>query len=222
MRRGGMLLVLVLALVALSRAQAGAEPQRGDEGNPAAANGAKKGLAETDKQEAHDPFSQALDLTIWTVVVFLVLLFVLRRFAWKPMLNVLQQREQTIRESLERAQQEREAAERLRLQHQREMEAAHDQVRQLMDQARRDSQRNADELIARAKAEAQAERQRLHREIETARDQALQQIWGQMAQLAAAVSSKAIRRELTPEDHRSLVDEALVEFQQARRDARPA
>jgi F-type H+-transporting ATPase subunit b len=59
------------------------------------------------------------------------------------------------------------------------------------------------------------ERERLRRDISTARDQALQEIWNQTAQLATLISAKAIRRELTDEDHRRLVDEALAELRQA-------
>jgi F0F1-type ATP synthase membrane subunit b/b' len=66
-----------------------------------------------------------------------------------------------------------------------------------------------------ARQEIQAERERLHREMELARDQALRQIWGQGAQLAALISAKVIRRQLTPDDHRQLVDEALAELRGA-------
>ena len=64
----------------------------------------------------------------------------------------------------------------------------------------------------------EAERERLHRDINTARDQALKQLWEQSAQLATLISAKAIRRQLSPEDHRRLVDEALADLQGARRD----
>jgi ATP synthase F0 subunit b len=162
------------------------------------------------------------DLAIWTILVFIVVLIVLGRYAWKPILDGLHKREENIQAAVEDARRARDEAQQMRNQLQQEMARSEAKVQQMIEEGRRNAQRNADELIAKAKAEAQAERQRLHREIETARDQALQQIWSQAATLAAAVSSKAIRRELTPEDHRRLVDEALVEFQQARRDGLPA
>ena len=70
-------------------------------------------------------------------------------------------------------------------------------------------------MIAKARAEIQAERERLRREIEMARDQALQELWKQAADLATMISAKAIRRQLSAEDHRRLVDEALTELQGA-------
>jgi F-type H+-transporting ATPase subunit b len=164
-----------------------------------------------------DVFGKALDLAIWTLVVFLVLLWVLSRFAWKPMLQGLEQRENTIRTELEQAQTERKEAQALHERWESEMAKAQDQVRGMLDEARRSSQRAAEEVLNKAKADAQAERERGRREIELARDQALQQIAAQTANLAALVSSKVIRRQLTPEDHRQLVDEALAELSQGRR-----
>jgi ATP synthase F0 subunit b len=164
-----------------------------------------------------DVFGKALDLAIWTLVVFLVLLFVLGKFAWKPMLQGLEQRETTIRSELEQAQLERKEAQALNERWKDEMAKAQDQVRELLDEARRNAQRAAEELLNRAKADAQAERERGRREIALATDQALQQIAAQTANLAALVSSKVIRRELKPEDHRRLVDEALAELNQTGR-----
>jgi F-type H+-transporting ATPase subunit b len=97
------------------------------------------------------------------------------------------------------------------------MAKAQDQVREMLDEARRNGQRASEELLNKAKADAQAERERGRREIALATDQALQQIAAQTADLAALVSAKAIRRELTPDDHRRLVDEALAELNQTRR-----
>ena len=155
------------------------------------------------------------DLGIWTIVVFVVLMLVLRRFAWGPMLEGLKRRELNIRQALEDAQRAREDAEKVRSQLQAEMSQASDKIRQMMDDARRDAQHMADEMVGKARSEIQGERDRLRREIDTARDQALQQLWGQAAQLAAMISSKAVRRELNLEDHRRLVDEAIAELHEA-------
>jgi F-type H+-transporting ATPase subunit b len=95
------------------------------------------------------------------------------------------------------------------------MEEAFAKIPAMMDEARRDAQHMAEEMRAKAQADIQADRERLRREIEMARDQALQQIWTQTAQLATAISSKAIRRNISEEDHRRLVDEALTELRQA-------
>jgi len=157
----------------------------------------------------------SIDLAIWTVVVFLVLLFILRKFAWGPMLEGLQKREDNIRSSLEDAQRARDEAQKIREQLQAEMNQAAEKVRDMLDAARRDAERSTNDLIAKTRAEIQTERERLHREIDLARDQALQQIWSQAAQLATLVSAKAIRRQLNVDDHRRLVDDAIGELRHA-------
>src|SRR5262245_4284521 len=153
-----------------------------------------------------------IDLAIWTLVVFLLLLFILTKYAWGPMLEALKKREENVRAAIEEAQRAREEAQRLRDQLQKELNSANEKVREILDEGRRDTQRVTEEMIAKARSEIQTERDRLRREIETARDQALQELWNQAAQLATLISAKAIRRELNPDDHRRLVDEALAEL----------
>jgi F-type H+-transporting ATPase subunit b len=85
-----------------------------------------------------------------------------------------------------------------------------------MDEARRDAQVLHDGMTNKARAEIQAEKERLVREMDRAKDQAVKELWTQSAQLATLISAKTIRRQLTEEDHRRLVDEALVELGKAR------
>jgi F-type H+-transporting ATPase subunit b len=160
-------------------------------------------------------FDVTLDLTVWTIVVFLVLLLVLKRAAWKPMLEGLQRREENIRAALEDAKRARDEAQRVRQELQTEMNHAAEKVRDLMDNARRDAERANEEMIAKARNEIQGERDRLRREIDLARDHALQEISNRVAQLATLVSAKAIRRQLSLDDHRRMVDEALAELNNA-------
>jgi len=91
---------------------------------------------------------------------------------------------------------------------------ANDEVRAMLEEARRDAQAVKEQLKAEAAADAQAERERGRKEIEMAKDQALQEIYQQAVQLASLVSTKAIKRELTPSDHARLVDEALADLKQ--------
>lgn len=174
-------------------------------------------LAAEGHEAAKEPsiIAPVLDLTIWTVVVFLVLLFVLRRFAWKPVLEGLQKREENIRFALDEAQKARADTQRMREQLQAEMNSASQKIRDMMDEARRDAERSTEQMTAKARTEIQAERERLRHEIAIARDQAVQELWNQTARLATSISSKAIRRSLTEDDHRRLVDEALAELRGA-------
>jgi F-type H+-transporting ATPase subunit b len=184
--------------------------QAGKKGEPAHPKSAKGG-----EHGKLDVFAGAADLALWTLVVFLLLLLVLSKYAWKPMLEGLRKREQSIHEAISEAERAREEAQRFRDQLQSEVNNAHVKVREILDAGRRDAERTTQEMVAKARAEIQTERDRLRREIATARDQALQELWNQTAQLATLISAKAIRKELSLEDHRRLVDEALGELREA-------
>jgi F-type H+-transporting ATPase subunit b len=162
-----------------------------------------------------DIFAGALDLGIWTVVVFLVLLFVLSKYAWKPMLEGLKKREESIKGAVEEAKIARAETQRMQADFQRKLDEAHQQIPQLMEEARRKAQELAEEMRVKANADIAAERQRLRREIDTATDQALQTIWNKAADIAADIAGKAIRRSLTEEDRRRLVEEAMNELRVA-------
>jgi F-type H+-transporting ATPase subunit b len=152
------------------------------------------------------------DLGIWTVVVFILLFLILRKLAWGPMLEGLHKREESIFGALNEAEKARAEAKTLREQFEKEMAKVGDKSRELMDEARRNAQKLQEEMLAKAKSEIGTERERLHREIDMARDQALKHIWDQTAQLATLVSAKAIKRDLGVEDHRRLIDEAVAEL----------
>jgi F-type H+-transporting ATPase subunit b len=184
-----------------------------------------KDLPNKAHEEAYPPigvenglFRGALEVSLWTIIVFLLLMRVLRKYAWGPILAGLQTREEGIARDKSEAEQARRLATEARAKADEELKRVHAEINQMIAKARQDAQQTAEEEIARGKAQLQAERDRLHRELETARDQALQQIWGQAAQLATLISSKAIGKQLREEDHRALLDEALKEFRAAGRE----
>ncbi len=189
-----------------------------DLSNPQQANELKElidsgRVVELKKREKPDLFLiKRWDLGLWSIVIFVALYFVLAKFAWKPMIEGLNKREENIRGALEQAERTRKEAMELQSQLDAKMKAAGGEIARMMDEARRDGQRLKDDLVTDAKAEIQSERDRLHREIDTAKDQALQEIWQQAVTLATTISTKAIRRNLTAEDHRRLLDETLAEL----------
>ena len=151
-------------------------------------------------------------LAIWTVVVFVGLLLVLGKFAWKPLLAALHGREEHLEHVLLETERARNESEQLLAEHRRRLAAAEDQIRAMIEEARRNAQAIADEIVKKAQAEADASRQRAQREIETARDQALSEIWTKTADLAVSVAGKMLDKSLTEDDHRRLVDAAVGEL----------
>jgi len=204
------LMVLVLCAAPAARAE-----------KHAAAGGVKAMEENIDEElvkeapKSHDLFGWAMDLGIWTLVVFLVLLFILSKFAWKPMMQGLEHRERAIHSALHEAQQAREEAARLRGQLEEQLRKANDQARNILDEARRAAERTAAEMTAEAHKKIQAEHERLQREMSLAYDQARRDLQTQAVQLATLVAGKVIRRQLNQDDHRQMVDEALAELRQS-------
>lgn len=178
---------------------------------------AKGEVLEAEGYEEPNPMAWAWDLAVWTVVIFLLLLVILRKMAWGPMLEGLRKREQTISDAVEEAKKARAETERISREFKTKMDQAYAEIPKLMDDARREAEALKEDVRAQTTKEVQTERQRLRREIDTARDQALQELWSQAAQLATLISAKAIGRSLTEDDHRRLLDEALTELRQTAR-----
>ncbi len=110
------------------------------------------------------------------------------------------------------AERARNESERLLTEHRKQMAATADEVRALIEGARRDAQAAGDEIIRKAQAEAEASRDRAQREIGVARDQALVEIWSKTADLAVSVAGRVLTRELNESDHRRLIETALAEL----------
>jgi len=160
-------------------------------------------------------FPQTYDLGVWSLIVFLILLGLLWKYAWGPMLQGLQKREEDIHSAIEEAHKTREEAHKLHEQLQAEMAQAAQKVRGMLDDARCDSEQAKAEMIASARTEIQTERERLHREIQVETDQALQSLWTRAAELATQVSAAALGRQIDGDGHRRLIDEALAELKTA-------
>ncbi len=207
---------LVLGIVLLAISLCVPAPARADEHDAAKPTVHSQGDPKDTSDEAeHDLFGWALDLGIWTLVVFLVLLFVLSKFAWKPMLQGLEHREKAIHSALHEAQQAREEANRLKAQFEEQMRKANDQSREILDEARRAAERTTAEMVAEGHKKIQAEQERFQREMQMQYEQARRDIQTQVAHLATLVASKVIRRQVNADDQRQLVDEAVAELRQA-------
>jgi F-type H+-transporting ATPase subunit b len=151
-------------------------------------------------------------LAIWTVIVFLGLLFLLGRFAWKPLLDTLHQREEHLEHVLLDTERARNEAEGLLSEHRKLMAEAQEKVRAMLETARHEAQAVYDEITRKAQADAEATQQRAEREIASARDQALLELWTKSADLAVSVAGKVLSRDLGPDDHRRLVEAAMNEL----------
>ncbi|MFV1965272.1 MAG: F0F1 ATP synthase subunit B [Pirellulaceae bacterium] len=161
----------------------------------------------TDQLE--DPSEFKSDLAIWTFVVFLCLLLLLLKFAWRPIMDGLEKRERSIAGMIDEAKASADkAAEQLR-QYEAKLEAAGDKAREVLAQAQREAEGVKESIVAEAREAARRERERAVADIQTAKNVALQEITTHGVELAVTMAGRIVRRQLEPEDHAKLIREAL-------------
>ncbi|MEX0711747.1 MAG: F0F1 ATP synthase subunit B [Pirellulales bacterium] len=158
------------------------------------------------------PLTWETDLAIWTLVVFVALFLVLRKFAWGPIAAGLDRRERRIAEQIAAAQRSHDEARAMLAEYERKLAKAQDEVRGIIDEARRDAQHTAQEIVEKARADAQTEVARGRREIETATAQALKELAETSANMAVDLAGKIIRTNLGAADHNRLIEEAMASF----------
>lgn len=150
---------------------------------------------------------------IWTFVWFVVLLAVLGRFAWKPLVSALESREQGIRDSIDEANRAREEAQALLADHKKKLEDADQEVKRMLEEGRQQAATVKEQIIEEARSQAKSTVERATREIDLARDEALQSIRQEAVDLSVALASKVIRKSLSPKDHEELIRESMKELE---------
>jgi F-type H+-transporting ATPase subunit b len=165
--------------------------------------------------DLENPAEFKKSLALWSLIVFLILMAILGKFAWGPIVAGLEKREARIAENIASAERAAEDARRLIADYEAKLAGAADQVRAMLDEARRDAEHTKDQIIAEAKAAAQLEHDRQMRELRTATDQALKMLSETFADQAVDLAGRIIREKLNAKDHDRLVKEAVAKFAQS-------
>ena len=152
-------------------------------------------------------------LFIWTILTFLVLLWLLAKFAWRPLLQALEARQELIRKSLEEAQQARRELERVSQESAQILKESRVQAETIIAQSRSDAERLREEMKQKAKAESDTIVRNAERQIQLETGRALQQIRHEAADLSVLIASKLIQRNLSKEDNERLIDDALAQVE---------
>jgi F-type H+-transporting ATPase subunit b len=172
-------------------------------------------------QEGHgggaSPFAGTIYQSVAAVAVFLLLLLILAKYAWGPILAGLQARENKIRNDLEEAEASaRQAAQTLR-QHEEKLAAAQAEALKIIEQGRADALKVGAQLRADAQAEMDQIRRRAEADIRSAKQQAINELYSETATLSTQIAEKILRRQMNPEDHGALIQQALAELAQKQR-----
>ena len=155
-------------------------------------------------------------LFIWTILTFLVLVTLLAKFAWRPLLQALDSRQELIRKSLDDAQQARQELERLHHESAQILRQARVEAEAVIAQSRSDAAKLREELRQKAKAEADGIVRNAERQIQLETQRALQQIRHEAVDLSVMIASKILQRNITREDNERLIEEALKQVETPR------
>ena len=150
-------------------------------------------------------------LFIWTILVFLTLLALLRRFAWRPLLEALERRQQMIAGALDDAQKAKDDLARVQQDAQKLLAEARAEAGSILSRTRADAERLREELRQKAMAEAAAVSRNAEQQIQLETARAIRQIRDEAANLSVAVASKILRREVSPADNERLIHDAIAQ-----------
>lgn len=149
------------------------------------------------------------DLAIWTLAVFVCLLIILGKFAWGPIMDGLEKREQSIALMIDQAKEGQEKAAAQLQEYEAKLAAAGEEARDLVTQARKDAEAAKDRILSEAQEAADKQRQRAVEDIEVAKNVALQEMTEKCVDLAVNLAGRIVRQQLNADDHSQLIREAM-------------
>ena len=152
-------------------------------------------------------------LFVWTILTFLLLVFVLAKFAWKPLLKMLQDREDMIRSSLEDAEKAKSELERLNEESEAIMAKARSEAQSILADGKAAAEKVKDDIIAKSKEQANKIREDAGNQIQVEKDKAISEIKKEVVNLTLSVAEKLIQKNLSDADNKSLIEESLKKVQ---------
>ena len=158
-------------------------------------------------------FAGDIGNAVWTLVIFVLVIVVLGKFAWTPLLEALQKREDFIRDSLEVAKENRLAAEAQLKEYEEKLAKAQGEATEIIEEAKRDAETLRARLEEKARQESENMLDRARREIDIAKQSAVKELYSTSAQLATDIAGRVLQRELTAADHERLIEESIGELE---------
>jgi F-type H+-transporting ATPase subunit b len=145
----------------------------------------------------------------WTLVIFVALLMILSKFAFKPMLASVEAREQALRDALEKAKRDREDAARVLADHRQQLDQARVEAQKLIVEGRVTAEKLRNDMLEQTRAQQQEMLERARRDIGTEKDNAIAELRREAVDLAIAGAGKVIERNLDTDANRKLVESFL-------------
>ncbi len=149
-------------------------------------------------------------LFVWTIITFLLLLTVLAKFAWKPLLNILKEREDFIKSSLNDAEKAQQELARLNAEVEAIINKARGEAQSILAQGKAAATKLKDETLNDAKEKANMVIADAEKQIQVQKEKAIAEIKGEVVNLSLSVAEKLIKKNLSADDNKALIDESLT------------
>jgi len=153
-------------------------------------------------------------LYIWSIVIFLVLLFLLMKFAWKPLLVMLEKREDNIRKSLLDAEKARDELANVKEDTEKLLDKARTESQAIVAAGKKNAERMKDEIIDKAQSKSDALLVDAKKQIDIEKDRAIADVKAEVVNLSMEVAEKLIKKNLSKEDNLKLINESLNSINQ--------
>jgi F-type H+-transporting ATPase subunit b len=164
------------------------------------------------EQSSNFLVSPNVGLMIWTLLAFLVALFILRKYAFPAISDALERRQRVIEESIESAQRTKAEAEELLAEYRERLKEARAQAEEIVLRARKAGEVHERESLEKSRETREELLEQTRRDIEAETRRAIQEIRREVADLTVAATERVTRKTLTEDDQRRLVEEALSEL----------
>lgn len=147
--------------------------------------------------------------TLVVLISFLILFLLLKKFAWKPVTEMMEKRSQTIAGDLDRAKEASEEAEQLKIEKQNELAAIQSQSAQIMEKSRSNAEKMEKDLVKEAKMSIAQMKEKAKEDIELERQQVLEDTKKDISLLSFQIAEKLIEKELDQQNHAELIDKFI-------------
>jgi F-type H+-transporting ATPase subunit b len=168
--------------------------------------------ATTTEESSNFLVSPDVGLMIWTLIAFLVTLFILRKYAWPAITQALEKRQSMIEESIDTAERARAESAELLEEYRARLREARTQSEEIIARARKAGEVVERESVEEARAKREELLEQTRRDIEAETRRAIQEIRSEVADLTILATEKVTRKTLTDDDQKRLVEEALGEL----------
>ncbi|UOQ94955.1 F0F1 ATP synthase subunit B [Halobacillus shinanisalinarum] len=145
------------------------------------------------------------------LIFFLILLALLKKFAWGPLLNMMKEREDYIANEIDTAEKSREEAARQQREASEELKKTRQDAQSIIEDARKTAGQQERDIVESARKEAERIKISARQEIEQERDKAVQTLKDQVASMSVMIASKVIEKELSEQDQQALIDKYINE-----------